>query len=147
MKRLNKKGFTLVELLAVIVVLALLIVVVASTALPAMNNAKKNTLETYTKRVVDQVKGLYANAEIAGAGTLPTGCTKDASGKLTCSYTDIKSIMGADADTTYQIVSGAPITITRTSGNYTVTGKIGGAGFVTEITSASGVISYNTTES
>ena len=42
MKKLNKKGFTLVELLAVIVILALLIIVVATTALPAMNNAKKS---------------------------------------------------------------------------------------------------------
>ena len=59
MKKLNKKGFTLVELLAVIVILALLIVVVANTALPAMNNAKKNTLDTYAKRVVEQAKTLY----------------------------------------------------------------------------------------
>ena len=60
MKKLNKKGFTLVELLAVIVILALLIIVVATTALPAMNNAKKSALNTYAKRVVEQAKTLYS---------------------------------------------------------------------------------------
>ena len=49
MKKLNKNGFTLVELLAVIVILALLIVIVANTAIPAMNNAKKKALQTYAQ--------------------------------------------------------------------------------------------------
>ena len=71
MKKLNKKGFTLVELLAVIVILALLIVVVATTALPAMNNAKKNTLDTYAKRVVEQAKTLYISDNTKCISTTP----------------------------------------------------------------------------
>ena len=56
MKKLNKKGFTLVELLAVIVILALLIVVVANTALPAMNKAKMNSLATYAQRMQEKAR-------------------------------------------------------------------------------------------
>ncbi|MBQ3020666.1 MAG: prepilin-type N-terminal cleavage/methylation domain-containing protein [Bacilli bacterium] len=60
MKKLNKKGFTLVELLAVIVILAILIVIVATTALPAMNNAKKNTFVLYAQRLQGKAQELYA---------------------------------------------------------------------------------------
>ena len=83
MKKLNKKGFTLVELLAVIVILALLIVVVATTALPAMRNAKKDALETYANRVVEQAKGL----EISSPGACPSSTP--------C---DLADIMGEDND-------------------------------------------------
>ena len=51
-----KKGFTLVELLVVIVVLGLIMIVVATTAFPAMNKAKQNALETYALRVVEKAK-------------------------------------------------------------------------------------------
>lgn len=57
--KLNKKGFTLVELLAVIVVLALLMVVLANTALPAMNNAKKKTFLLYAQRLMERGQELY----------------------------------------------------------------------------------------
>ena len=149
MKKLNKKGFTLVELLAVIVILALLIVVVATTALPAMNNAKENAIVTYSKRVVDQVKGLYANAEIAPDSELGTlGCTKATSGLITCEYTDIKVIMGADVDTTYQIDPTAKLTISRASGKYNISGKITGAGFAVtiETNASTGAVTYTPSE-
>lgn len=64
MKKLNKKGFTLVELLAVIVILALLIVVVANTALPALNNSKKKSLTTYAQRVAEKAKEQYITDEL-----------------------------------------------------------------------------------
>jgi len=66
MKKLNKKGFTLVELLAVIVILALLIVVVATTALPAMNNAKKNSLTVYAERLQEKAKERYISEMKSG---------------------------------------------------------------------------------
>ena len=104
MKRLNKKGFTLVELLAVIVILALLIVVVANTALPAMQNTKKSALETYSKRVVEQAKTLYMTDNNA---CKTTACT-------------IANIMG-ETSTQYD----AEITITETSGVISVSGYVG----------------------
>ena len=48
----NRKGFTLVELLAVIVILALLIVVTITTVLPRMNSAKKNSMAVFAGRAV-----------------------------------------------------------------------------------------------
>ena len=54
MKKLNKKGFTLVELLAVIVILALLMVVAASSIGSALDNSKKKSL-------VSEAKKLYTN--------------------------------------------------------------------------------------
>ena len=62
MKKLNKKGFTLVELLAVIVVLALLMVVATSSVGNALNNAKKNTLKTETQKIVT---GIYQEGQSA----------------------------------------------------------------------------------
>ena len=53
---MKRKGFTLVELLVVIVILGLIMIVVATTAFPAMNKAKINSLETYTLRVVEKAK-------------------------------------------------------------------------------------------
>ena len=86
MKKLNKKGFTLVELLAVIVILALLLVVVGNTALPAMKNAKVKSLETYSSRVIEQAKALKMSDD--------TKCTAAAK----CSLSDI---MGSDVSDKY----------------------------------------------
>lgn len=55
MKKLNKKGFTLVELLAVIVVLALLMVVATSTIGNALENSKKSALKTETQKLLKTV--------------------------------------------------------------------------------------------
>jgi len=52
MKRLNKKGFTLVELLAVIIILGLLMVVAASVMGNVQDNAKKSSLETEAKKIL-----------------------------------------------------------------------------------------------
>ena len=52
MKKLNKKGFTLVELLAVIVVLALLMVVAGSSIGSALENSKKSALKTQAQKVL-----------------------------------------------------------------------------------------------
>ena len=50
---LNKKGFTLVELLAVIVVLALLMVVAGSSIGTALTNSKKSSLRLEAKKLYD----------------------------------------------------------------------------------------------
>ena len=45
MKKLNKKGFTLVELLAVIVILAVIMVITIPTVLGSMRSAKDKSLD------------------------------------------------------------------------------------------------------
>ena len=51
MKKLNRKGFTLVELLAIIVILAVILVVAIPPILDAMDNSKKKSLENSAKSV------------------------------------------------------------------------------------------------
>lgn len=45
----NKKGFTLVELLAVIVVLAIIMIIAIPAVVESMNNAKKVHLKSMLK--------------------------------------------------------------------------------------------------
>lgn len=49
---MNKKGFTLVELLAVIAILAILVLVAVPNVLGMFNNAKKDTFATETKDMI-----------------------------------------------------------------------------------------------
>ena len=66
----NKKGFTLVELLAVIVILALLIVITANTVLPMMNNSKDSGLRVETQRILNLASGEYQLKKMQSA-TVP----------------------------------------------------------------------------
>lgn len=54
MKELNKKGFTLVELLAVIVILALLMVVATRTIGGSLNKSKQAAIETEAQKLVSR---------------------------------------------------------------------------------------------
>ena len=67
----NKKGFTLVELLAVIVILALLIVITANTVLPMMNNSKQSGMVTYAERVLNTASSMYQADSITGGSNDP----------------------------------------------------------------------------
>lgn len=60
----NKKGFTLVELLAVIVILALLIVITANTVLPMMNKSKANAMVVYAERVLNTASASFQADQI-----------------------------------------------------------------------------------
>ena len=62
MKRLNKKGFTLVELLAAIVILAVLMLVGAQAIGTIMNNAKANSLVRSLDTAMKQAQMKYASA-------------------------------------------------------------------------------------
>lgn len=57
----NKKGFTLVELLAVIVILAIIIIIAVSAVIPIMNRIKKRALlneaRTYMKAAEQEIVG------------------------------------------------------------------------------------------
>ena len=55
----NKKGFTLVELLAVIVILALLIVVTANTILPMLGKTKEKAMIVYTNKVLKTADEMF----------------------------------------------------------------------------------------
>ena len=64
MKKLNKKGFTLVELLAVIVLLAIVATALAGAVFSTMNKAKRNTFITTYNDIVKQVMADSMQGEI-----------------------------------------------------------------------------------
>jgi len=82
MKKLNNKGFTLVELLAVIVILAIVVGITMVTILPTLSNAKESafktavdTIQVYVQEEYD--KCLLGDASLAGDKniTFESGCT------------------------------------------------------------------------
>lgn len=67
MKRLNKKGFTLVELLSVIVILSVVVLIATNAVIPMMNDAKKQVLATEANKFMTVAKTYYSTD--AGSGT------------------------------------------------------------------------------
>ena len=64
MKKLNRKGFTLVELLAIIVILAVILVVAIPPILDAMDNSKRKSLENSAKSVASGWSNNIAAAQL-----------------------------------------------------------------------------------
>ena len=56
----NRKGFTLVELLAVIVILAILMVSAGAGVMATMNNSKVNTFKNEVLTMIDSAKNMYS---------------------------------------------------------------------------------------
>lgn len=67
--KLNKRGFTLVELLAVIVVLAIIIVIAAPKVLEAMNSAKKKSFQLEGQTVLTKAMETYMADDLLGQGS------------------------------------------------------------------------------
>ena len=66
----NKKGFTLVELLAVIVVLAIIMIIAIPAVVESMNNAKKGSFKIYAQRALGNAESTFQSEDLLG--TLPT---------------------------------------------------------------------------
>ena len=63
---MNKKGFTLVELLAVIAILAILVIIALPNVLKMFNDAKKNSFITETKTIYSEVSKKYISESMKG---------------------------------------------------------------------------------
>ncbi len=63
---MNKKGFTLVELLAVIAILALLVIIALPNVLSMFNNAKKNSFLTEAKTIYKESTNKYISELMKG---------------------------------------------------------------------------------
>ena len=63
-RKLNNKGFTLVELLAVIVILALIMVIAIPNVLNTVNSSKLSTLHSKAKSIVETFSSAYASDQL-----------------------------------------------------------------------------------
>ena len=63
---MNKKGFTLVELLAVIAILAILVIIALPNVLKMFNDSKKNSFITEAKTIYSEVSKKYISESMKG---------------------------------------------------------------------------------
>ena len=68
MKKLNKKGFTLVELLAVIVVLAIIMVLTLPTVMNSLSSARQSSFLLYASRMLDTAADKYQSDVLLNGG-------------------------------------------------------------------------------
>ena len=72
----NKKGFTLVELLAVIVVLAIIMVIATQQVSKTISNSRSNAFVSSYQMIVKQVKTFIASSETVDCATANACQTK-----------------------------------------------------------------------
>ena len=103
MKKLNKKGFTLVELLAVIVVLAIIMVLTVPAVLSSMNSARQSSFLLYAGKMLEAAQGKYQSESLL---TTPTSCydITSLSGNGSKSYKGvIKVTTGSDGSPVFKL--------------------------------------------
>jgi len=66
MKKINKKGFTLVELLSVIVILSVVVLIATNAVVPMADSAKKQVFATEANEIIKHAWALYGKN---GSGT------------------------------------------------------------------------------
>ncbi|MDE5539394.1 MAG: prepilin-type N-terminal cleavage/methylation domain-containing protein [Bacilli bacterium] len=67
MKNLNKKGFTLVELLSVIVILSVVVLIATNAVVPMAGQARKQVLATEANTILGYAKSMYAMDGASGS--------------------------------------------------------------------------------
>ncbi len=67
MKKINKSGFTLVELLSVIVILSVVVLIATNAVIPAMSSARKQVLADETIPIYSTAQTLYVKNKETGS--------------------------------------------------------------------------------
>lgn len=62
--KINKKGFTLVELLAVIVVLAIIMIIAVPSVVENMNKAKESSFKVYSQKVLSSATSIFMSDQM-----------------------------------------------------------------------------------
>lgn len=117
MKRFNKKGFTLVELLAVIVILAIVVGITLVTVLPAIKDSKQKAFELSAETAADAISKQYELSMVLQGSTTIKEFGTSANPKH----------FGQSGAATYDIVGLKENNYDNTSGTYYVdvaTGKV-----------------------
>ena len=126
----NKNGFTLVELLAVIVILAVIILIASNSVLSQMDKARKNALAIEGNTLINAAKNAYQSAILEGKITTGSAC-------FTLEYLYSEGLFSKGSKDTYTgsvLVapdeSGKIVTYTfwLSNGSYVVTGETGTTG-------------------
>ena len=92
---MNKRGFTLVELLAVIAILALLVIIALPNVLSMFNKAKKDTFLTEAKSIFKESTNKYISDNMHNSNE----------GNIYCkSETDSKNPLDMDIGNTYYYI-------------------------------------------
>ena len=109
----KKNGFTLVELLAVIIILAIILVIAVPQIMNTIKDARKGSFESSAKLIASNAETYWLTKQTLGE-TLPT----------TAKCTDLASLSATDYDTT----EGKCVVSISDTGVATVTleGKAGG---------------------
>ena len=131
MKKLNKKGFTLVELLAVIVILAVIMVITIPTVLGSMGNAKTSAFNSAVATIEEY---LEKNYQVCVAGLSGVGVNYDTSvltknSDGTCSFTtnaESTLIANAGYSTTDITIASGGVSLTNGKATITATATDGG---------------------
>ena len=89
---MNKKGFTLVEILAVLVILSLLLILTIPSIKNALTNGKNKIDEINKKQIEDAAKIIVAEVIYCDM----TEISKDALNETSCSKAKTKLINGVD---------------------------------------------------
>lgn len=104
----KKNGFTLVELLAVIVVLAIIMIIAIPSVLDTMNQARKQSFALYVNKVVTAVQQQYTydsnGGAIQGAGLYVYDITQDLGLTSTGSYKGYVTVNANDVDNPKYII-------------------------------------------
>lgn len=98
----KKNGFTLVELLAVIVVLAIIMIIAIPSVLDVMNTARRKAFVMYVDKVVSAVQTQYVydanSGAIQGAGLYVYDITTDLKLNSTGDYKGFVTVQALDVD-------------------------------------------------
>ncbi|MFA5408782.1 MAG: prepilin-type N-terminal cleavage/methylation domain-containing protein [Bacilli bacterium] len=109
----NKKGFTLVELLAVIVILAIILAIAVPGIAGIINGAKKESFESNAKSLVTGIEYKVLEAQVDSTKTAPTAHAAASGATHTA---EVVNYGGKTSDYTYfEITSMDPITIKLSS--------------------------------
>lgn len=104
----KKNGFTLVELLAVIVVLAIIMIIAIPSVLEVMNTARKKSFALYVDKIITAVQIQYVydanSGAIQGAGWYVYSIKDDLNLTSTGSYQGYVTVNATDVDNPNYII-------------------------------------------